>query len=102
MADARALASTCGRCSVLSASVHNNSDDGAEGEKMSSDKRFNIELTLSELYAIRNALVKQGTEYDLLTRIEAQINMLHAYFDGRWHLPHGIKPDLSLWRGGND
>ena len=63
-----------------------------------SKKKFDISLALAEFYAIRNALRKTGDEPELLAKIEAQIEMLHSYFDGRWHLPHGIEPNLQLWR----
>jgi hypothetical protein len=65
-----------------------------------SKKRFEIRLTLAEFYAIRNALAAQGNEPELLATINAEIEMLHAYFDGRWYLPYGIKPYLSMWRHG--
>lgn len=61
-------------------------------------KTFEIRLTLAEFYAIRNALAKQGNEIELLMKINEQIDMLHHYFDGRWHLPKGIEPNLRLWR----
>lgn len=63
-----------------------------------SKKKFDISLTLAELYAIRNALYEMGNNDELLAKINEQIDMLHAYFDGRWILPKGIKPDLSMWR----
>lgn len=91
------MASNVGRCSILLASVHSNSDDGMEKKKMSK-KKFDISLTLAEFYAIRNALAEQKNEPELLATINEQIEMLHAYFDGRWHLPSEIKPDLSMWR----
>lgn len=65
---------------------------------MASRKRFEIRLTLAELYAIRKALIKQGDEPELLSKINEQIEMLHAYFDGRWNLPLGVEPTLRLWR----
>lgn len=64
---------------------------------MASRKRFEIRLTLAEFYAIRKALTKQGDEPELLAKINEQIEMLHAYFDGRWHLPRGVRPYLGFW-----
>lgn len=61
-------------------------------------KTFEIRLTIADFYAIRNALVKKGDELELLATINEQIDMLHHYFDGRWHLPKGIEPNLRLWR----
>ncbi len=61
-------------------------------------KRFSIKLTMAEFYAIRNALIEQGHETELLDKINGQIEMLHAYFDGRWILPRGVRPSLDLWR----
>jgi len=55
-------------------------------------------LTLAEFYAIRKALTKQGDEPELLAKINEQIEMLHAYFDGRWHLPREVRPYLEIWR----
>jgi hypothetical protein len=71
--------------------------DGVEAKEMSK-KKFDISLTLAEFYAIRNALAKQGNEIELLMKINEQIDMLHHYFDGRWHLPQGVEPNLRLWR----
>lgn len=65
---------------------------------MSNKKKFEIRLTLAELYAIRNALYEMGNNDELLVKINEQIDMLHAYLDGRWILPKGIKPDLRMWR----
>jgi hypothetical protein len=64
---------------------------------LASRKRFEIRLTLAEFYAIRNALQKTGDEPELLAKIEAQIEMLQAYFDGRMHLPRSVRPYLGLW-----
>jgi hypothetical protein len=91
------LASDSGRFFILPASVHSDCVDGVEAEEMSK-KKFDISLTLAEFYAIRNALAKQGNEIELLMKINEQIDMLHHYFDGRWHLPHGVEPNLRLWR----
>lgn len=44
------------------------------------------------------ALAKQDNEIELLMKINEQIDMLHHYFDGRWHLPKGVEPNLRLWR----
>jgi hypothetical protein len=82
---------------MLPASVCDYCVDGVETEKMS-NKKFDISLTLAEFYAIRNALAKQGNEIELLMKINEQIDMLHHYFDGRWHLPQGVEPNLRLWR----
>jgi hypothetical protein len=76
--------------------VHSDSVDGVEAEEMSK-KKFDISLTLAEFYAIRNALRKTGDEPELLAKIEAQIEMLQSYFDGRWHLPRGVRPYLGFW-----
>ena len=95
--DCRALACNVGRFSVLLASVCDISSLGEEAKKMSK-KKFDISLTLAEFYAIRNALAKQGNEIELLMKINEQIDMLHHYFDGRWHLPQGVEPNLQLWR----
>ena len=65
---------------------------------MSNKKKFEIKLTLAEFYAIRNALAKKGDELELLATINEQIDMLHHYIDGQWHLPKGIEPNLRLWR----
>lgn len=81
----------------MPASVCDFADLGVEAEKMSK-KKFDISLTLAEFYAIRNALAKQGNEIELLMKINEQIDMLHHYFDGRWHLPKGVEPNLRLWR----
>ena len=81
----------------MPASVCDYCVDGVETEEMSK-KKFEISLTLAEFYAIRNALAKQGNEIELLMKINEQIDMLHHYFDGRWHLPKGIEPNLRLWR----
>jgi hypothetical protein len=70
----------------------------AEVWQVSRNKKFEIRLTLAELYAIRNALYEMGNNDELLAKINEQIDMLHAYFDGRWILPKGIKPDLRMWR----
>jgi hypothetical protein len=91
------LASGSGRFSILPASVRDIGSLGVEDEEMSK-KKFDISLTLAEFYAIRNALAKQGNEIELLMKINEQIDMLHHYFDGRWHLPHGVEPNLRLWR----
>lgn len=69
---------------------------------MASRKRFEIRLTLAEFYAIRKALTKQGDEPELLAKINEQIEMLHAYFDGRWHSPGGVRPYLEIWRRVSD
>jgi hypothetical protein len=61
-------------------------------------QKFEIRLTLADFYAIRNALVKNGDEVELLFTINEQIDMLHHYFDGLWHLPKGVEPNLRLWR----
>jgi hypothetical protein len=66
--------------------------------KMSRNKKFEIRLTLAELYAIRNALYEMGNNDELLAKINDEIEMLHAYFDGRWHLPRGVRPVLGMWR----
>lgn len=50
------------------------------GVGMSRNKKFEIRLTLAELYAIRNALVKRGNEIELLMKINEEIDMLHHYF----------------------
>ena len=60
-------------------------------------KKFSIRLTLAEFYAIRNALYEQGNNDTLLEKINGHIDMLHAYFDGRWILPFGAKPDYDWW-----
>ena len=65
-------------------------DEENAGGKGMSRKRFDVELSLSELYAIRNALRETGKEPDLLTRIEKKIARLHDFFDGRVH-------HLALW-----
>jgi hypothetical protein len=67
---------------------------------MGRKKRFDIGLTLAEFYAIRKALAMKGDEPELLAKINAQIEMLHAYFDRRWHLPRSVKPDLVFWKYG--
>lgn len=46
-------------------------------------KRFSVSLTLSDLYAIRNALRNSGTDEEVLKKIEDKIKALHDYFDGR-------------------
>jgi hypothetical protein len=66
--------------------------------KMSRNKKFEISLTLAEFYAIRNALYEMGNNDELLAKINEQIDMLHAYFDGRWHLPRGVRPYLGIWK----
>jgi hypothetical protein len=91
------LASNAGGHFVLPAGMRDFDCLGVEAEKMSK-KKFDISLTLAEFYAIRNALAKQGNEIELLMKINEQIDMLHHYFDGRWHLPHGVEPNLRLWR----
>ena len=63
-----------------------------------SKKKFDISLTLAEFYALRNALRKTGDEPELLAKINEQIEMLHAYFDGRRHLPREVRPYLEIWR----
>ena len=70
--------------------------DGVETKKMS-NKKFGIYLTYAEFYALRNSLRKTGDEPELLAKIEAQIEMLQSYFDGRWHLPQGVRPYLGFW-----
>jgi hypothetical protein len=90
------LARTGSRRSVLPASVHSDNGDGVEAEKMS-NKKFSIDLTYAEFYALRNSLRKTGDEPELLAKIEAQIEMLQAYFDGRWHLPRSVRPYLGFW-----
>lgn len=82
----------------LSKKQHGNLMTMREGADMSHNKKFEIRLTLAEFYAIRNALAKQGNEIELLMKINEQIDMLHHYFDGRWHLPKGVEPTLRLWR----
>ena len=90
------MASDSGRGSILPASVHCDSVDGVEAKEMS-NKKFRIDLTYAEFYAIRNALQKTGDEPELLAKINAQIEMLQSYFDGRWHLPRGVSPYLGFW-----
>ena len=53
-------------------------------------KRFDVNLSLAELYAIRNSLRETGKEPALLARIERKIARLHDFFDGRTH-------HLALW-----
>lgn len=90
------MASTGNRFSILLASVFDIADLGVEAEKMSK-KKFSIDLTYAEFYALRNSLRKTGDEPELLAKIEAQIEMLQSYFDGRWHLPRGVRPYLGFW-----
>lgn len=78
------------------ASVCDYNVDGVEAEKMS-NKKFSIDLTYAEFYALRNSLRKTGDEPELLAKIEAQIEMLQSYFDGRWHLPRSVRPYLGFW-----
>ncbi len=61
-------------------------------------QKFEIRLTIADFYALRNALAKKGDELELLATINEQIEMLHAYIDGRWYLPKGVEPNLRLWR----
>ena len=63
-------------------------------------KKFSIDLTLADYYGIRNALRETGKDPELLRRIEDEIEMLHAYFDGRLRLPYGVRPHLTFWNQG--
>ncbi len=65
---------------------------------MSNKKRFSVNLSLDELYAIRNALQGRG-EDALLERITKNIKTLHDYFDGRLHLSRGYIPYFSDSKG---
>lgn len=52
---------------------------------MSKVKKFDIDLSLSEYYAIRHALEIKGNEENLLLRINKKISQLHKFFDGNYH-----------------
>ena len=65
---------------------------------MSHKKRFSVNLSLDEMYAIRNALQGKG-EDSLLERINKNIKTLHDYFDGRLHLSRGDRPYFNDSKG---
>jgi hypothetical protein len=64
-------------------------------------KKFRVDLTYAELYAVRNSLRKtllEADDHSLLVKFEDHIEMLKDYFDGRYWPGAGRRPKIAEWK----